>query len=181
MDVHYKQMSLQVSRRKFGIAALAASQLKDLSLKAAPAKYTGPLDNYENKVNLKQFDPVEWTRTLHASAPLKLTFKASGKTETLAWQKKLRKKILELVGEFPAKAEPLHAQILESKEFPSYHREKFVITTRPGQAMLGYVLTPKKPAAKYPAVICVPGHGRGVDDIVGIDDKGEEQIGRAHV
>ena len=66
-------MSLQVSRRKFGIAALAASQLKDVQLTAAPEKYTGPLDNYENKVNLEQFDPVGWTRQLHASAPLKLT------------------------------------------------------------------------------------------------------------
>ena len=26
-----------------------------------------------------------------------------------------------------------------------------------------------------PAVVCVPGHGRGVDDIVGIDDKGRER------
>ena len=66
-------MSLQVSRRKFGIAALAASQLKDVQLTAAPEKYTGPLDNYENKVKLEQFDPVGWTRQLHASAPLKLT------------------------------------------------------------------------------------------------------------
>ncbi len=172
-------MSLRVSRRKFGFAALAASQLKNVPLKAAKAKYTGPLDNYENKVNPEQFDPVDWTRKLHASAPLTLTFKASGKTETLAWQKKLRKKVLELIGEFPAKAEPLQAQILESKQFPGYHREKFVIITRPGQAMLGYVLTPKKPAAKYPAVICVPGHGRGVDDIVGIDDKGEERTDKA--
>ena len=172
-------MSLRVSRRNFGIAALAASQLKDVQLKAAPAKYTGPLDNYENKVNLQQFDPVDWTRKLHASAPLKLTFKGTGKTETLAWQKKLRKKVLELVGEFPVKAEPLQPQILESQEFPGYRRDKFVITTRPGQALLGYVLTPKKSASKYPAVICVPGHGRGVDDIVGIDDKGSERTDKA--
>ena len=165
-------MSLRVSRRKFGIAALAASQLPKAKLQAAPAKYTGPLDHHENKVDMRQFDPVDWTRTLHATAPLKLTFKASNKTETLAWQKMLRAKILELVGEFPSKAEPLKPQILESVEFPGYRRDKFVITTRPGQALLGYVLTPKKDAAKYPAVICVPGHGRGVDDIVGIDENG---------
>ena len=171
-------MSLRISRRKFGIAALAASQLKDVQLRAAPAKYTGPLDNHESKVNLEQFDPVDWTRNLHATAPLKLTFKSSSKAETLAWQKKLRGKVLELIGEFPAEAVPLQPQILESREFHGYRREKFVINTRPGQAMLGYVLTPKKSALKYPAVICVPGHGRGVDDIVGIDDKGAERTGR---
>ena len=171
-------MSLRISRRKFGIAALAASQLKDVQLRAAPAKYTGPLDNHESKVNLEQFDPVDWTRNLHATAPLKLTFKSSSKAETLAWQKKLRGKVLELIGEFPAEAVPLQPQILESREFHGYRREKFVINTRPGQAMLGYVLTPKKSALKFPAVICIPGHGRGVDDIVGIDDKGAERTGR---
>ena len=171
-------MSLRISRRKFGIAALAASQLKDVQLRAAPAKYTGPLDNHESKVNLEQFDPVDWTRNLHATAPLKLTFKSSSKAETLAWQKKLRGKVLELIGEFPAEAVPLQPQILESREFHGYRREKFVINTRPGQAILGYVLTPKKSALKFPAVICIPGHGRGVDDIVGIDDKGAERTDR---
>ena len=164
-----------VTRRKFGIAALAAAQMKTARLAAAPAKYTGPLDNHEDKVNAQQFDPVGWTRKLHDSAPMRLTFKASSKVETLAWQKKLRAKVLELIGEFPAKHAALEPQILETKEFPGYRREKFVITTRAGQALLGYVLTPKKSAAKYPAVICVPGHGRGVDDIVGIDEKGVER------
>jgi len=28
-------------------------------------------------------------------------------------------------------------------------------------------------------MICVPGHGRGVDDIVGIDDRGQERTDRA--
>ena len=41
--------------------------------------------------------------------------------------------------------------------------------------MLGYLLTPPKGRAPFPAVVCVPGHGRGVDDIVGIDDKGRDR------
>src|ERR1019366_860268 len=34
---------------------------------------------------------------------------------------------------------------------------------------------PKAGRAPFPAVVCVPGHGRGVDDIVGIDDKGQDR------
>ena len=41
--------------------------------------------------------------------------------------------------------------------------------------VLGYLLTPKSGKAPHATVVCVPGHGRGVDDIVGIDDKGQDR------
>jgi len=40
--------------------------------------------------------------------------------------------------------------------------------------VLGYVLLPKA-AGPHAAMICVPGHGRGVDDMVGIDDHGRDR------
>jgi dienelactone hydrolase len=40
---------------------------------------------------------------------------------------------------------------------------------------LGYLLTPKAGRAPFAAVIAMPGHGRGVDDIVGIDEKGQDR------
>jgi dienelactone hydrolase len=42
----------------------------------------------------------------------------------------------------------------------------------------GYLLTPKGEQRPYAPVICVPGHGRGVDDIVGIDEHGADRIGK---
>ena len=42
-----------------------------------------------------------------------------------------------------------------------------------GVSVLAYILIPEK-ANPAPTMICVPGHGRGVDDIVGIDDHGTE-------
>lgn len=41
--------------------------------------------------------------------------------------------------------------------------------------MVAYLLTPTAKAAPHPVVICVPGHGRGVDDIVGIDEHGNDR------
>ena len=38
--------------------------------------------------------------------------------------------------------------------------------------MLGYLLTPKNAQPPYAPVIAIPGHGRGVDDLVGIDPQG---------
>src|ERR1019366_5852069 len=69
----------------------------------------------------------------------------------------------------------LQPQTLEVRDYPGYRREKFVIESAPGVAVLGYLLTPKAGTAPFPAVVCIPGHGRGVDDIVAIDDKGQDR------
>jgi hypothetical protein len=42
-----------------------------------------------------------------------------------------------------------------------------------------YLLTPKQAAKPMPAIICVPGHGRGADDIVGIDEHGRDRSNKA--
>ena len=41
-----------------------------------------------------------------------------------------------------------------------------------------YLLLPASSRAPHPTVICVPGHGRGVDDIVGIDENGKDRTGK---
>jgi dienelactone hydrolase len=146
---------------------------------AAAKKYTGALDGFENKVKAADFDPVAFTMSLYEQAPLRMTFKATTRKQAEAWQARLRPKIAELVGGFPEKRSPLEPQVLEVKEFPTFRREKFVFQSRPGAWVLAYLVTPAKPAkTPLPTVICVPGHGRGVDDIVGIDEKGQERNGK---
>jgi dienelactone hydrolase len=54
-----------------------------------------------------------------------------------------------------------------------------VFTSREGMEVIGYLLEPKNAPRPLPVVICVPGHGRGVDDIVGLDDKGQERTDKA--
>lgn len=144
-----------------------------------PEKYTGPLDGFEAKVEASAFDPVLFTQKLYQSAPLKMTFNARNRKEAEAWQRRLRPKLVELLGGFPAERSALNPRTLETREFPGYRREKFVIDSKPGFAVLGYLLTPKTGQLPYPSMICVPGHGRGVDDIVGIDDKGRDRTDKA--
>ena len=145
----------------------------------AQVKYGGPLDGLESKVDPASFDPVLWSRERYKSAPLRLTFRAQNRRQAEAWQKRLRAKLVELVGGFPAERVPLRPQTLEVREFPKYRREKFVFTSRPGVSVLGYLLTPAGARPPLPVVICVPGHGRGVDDIVGIDDEGRDRTDKA--
>ena len=169
-------MSDMLTRRQLGIASLGAAALaSSAQAEPAPAAYTGPLDGVGEKIDPQAFDTLLYSQARYAEAPLRMTFRADNAKAALRWQKELRAKVTELIGGFPAKKIPLDAQTLEVREFPTYRREKFVFQSREGLAVLGYLLTPKSGTAPHPVVICLPGHGRGVDDIIGIDDQGSDR------
>jgi dienelactone hydrolase len=165
-----------MTRRDLGKAVVGSAAL--LQAKAAQADtptYTGALDGFMDKVNGAGFDPVLFTRKLYESAPLRMSFQAQNRRDAELWQKNLRAKITELLGGFPVKRGPLQSQTLEVRDFAGYRREKFVFQSRPDAWVLGYLLTPKAERPPHAAVVCVPGHGRGVDDIVGIDEHGQDR------
>ncbi|MBM3785935.1 MAG: acetylxylan esterase [Acidobacteria bacterium] len=164
-------MRIKLTRRQFPLVTAALPA-------AAAATYTGALDGFESKVAMLAFDSLEYSYRRYAEMPLAMTYKPGNRKATEAWQKKLRAKVAELIGGFPKERTPLQPVILETRAFPGYKREKFVIQTRPGMALLGYLLTPAKATGPLATMICVPGHGRGVDDIVGIDDKGKDRTGK---
>jgi dienelactone hydrolase len=168
-------MAKGISRRELALAAITAAALRGQQNAAQSKKYGGALDGAESKVDAKQFDPVAWSLDRHRAAPLKLTFNATTRKQAEAWQRQLRAKVVELIGGFPDAPSPLRPQTLEVREFPGYKREKFIFETRPGVGALAYLLTPIGSPAPHPAVVCIPGHGRGVDDCVGIDDKGNDR------
>jgi dienelactone hydrolase len=157
-------------------ALLPAAQAADQN--NAQGTYSGALQGFDDKVDAAAFDPVLYTRKLYESAPLRLTFRAQNRKQAEAWQKRLHAKLTELVGGFPAQHAALQPQTLETRDFPAYRREKFVFESRPGMLVLGYLLTPRATAPPYAAMICVPGHGRGVDDIVGIDPQGGDRTNK---
>jgi dienelactone hydrolase len=141
-------------------------------------KYAGALDGFESKIDPAEFDPVLWSRKRWESAPTRMRFASNSRAQAEAWQKKLRAKVSELIGPLPDRTGAPKAEILETREFPAYTREKFVFESRPGVAVLAYLLRPKSDRP-LPEMICVPGHGRGVDDIVGIDEHGQDRTDKA--
>jgi len=155
-------MSHRITRRQLGIGAAAAAVVP-LVKAGSPVVVEDP-----------GLDPVHWTIDVYQSAPLQLTFKATSKAEAEIWQQQLRAKLTELLGGFPART-PLAPRTLEVRDFLTYRREKFLFQSRPGVTVLAYLLTPKARQAPQPVVVCVPGHGRGVDDIVGIDENGKDR------
>jgi dienelactone hydrolase len=140
--------------------------------------YAGPLTGVTQSLEGRGFDPVVFARDLYAAAPRRLRFQATTRADAETWQRDLRAKLTELVGGFPADKTPLRAETLETRTFSAYRREKIVFDSRPGLTVLAYVLTPLRAATPAPVVICIPGHGRGVDDIVGIDERGRDRTER---
>jgi len=144
-----------------------------------PTEYIGPLTGVTAGIEDRRFDPVIFTRDLYAAAPRRLRFQARTRREAEEWQRTLSAKLTDLVGGFPAERGPLQPATLETRSFPGYRREKIVFDSRPGVTVLAYVLLPTNARAPAPVVVCVPGHGRGVDDIVGIDEQGRDRTDKA--
>lgn len=145
---------------------------------AQETPYVGPLTGVTPLPD-RHFDPVAYALDRFADAPRKLRFQARTRAAAEAWQKTLRAKLVDLVGGFPTERTPLQAFTIETRTFPGYRREKIVFNSRPGMSVLGYVLLPDNASRPVPTMICLPGHGRGVDDIVGIDDRGRDRTDKS--
>jgi hypothetical protein len=174
----------KMSRREAGkvVAGVAASTALSRGAGAqapAPSAYIGPLTGVTSGLEGRHFDPVAYTRELYAAAPRQLRFQARNRSDAERWQRTLRAKLTELVGGFPSQRVPLQPVTLETRQFQGYVREKVVFNTRAGVSALVYVLKPTSAQAPIATMICVPGHGRGVDDIVGIDERGNDRTNKA--
>jgi dienelactone hydrolase len=171
---------LKLSRRQFGDVVVGVAAARALAAAQAPgSSYIGPLTGIENGLADRSFDPVAYTRELYAAAPRRLRFQAQTRTEAEAWQKALTTKLTELLGGFPQERSALRPVTLDMRSMPGYTREKIVFDSRPGVTVLAYVLLPAERIGPAATMICVPGHGRGVDDIIGIDEQGRDRTDKA--
>lgn len=161
-----------------GMPRISRRQLAALAAAGATVAQKLPAANKPLPLR-PELDPVAYTMDRYRQAPLQLTFRAKTRQEALGWQRKLRAKVRELVGGFPAQAPPLTVEVFETREFEGYRRERILFPSRPGVQVSAYVLTPKVAAGKLPVMICHPGHGRGADDLVGIDEKGQDRLDKA--
>jgi len=172
----------KMSRRELGAFAAGIAATSRSSLRAQTTRqpsYVGPLTGVESGIDDRGFDPVAYTRHLYDAAPRRLRFAATSRADAEAWQGALRTRLIELLGGFPETRSPLEPITLEARTFPAYRREKIVFDSRPGLSVLAYLLVPSQTRTPAATVICVPGHGRGVDDIVGIDDQGRDRTDKS--
>ena len=120
----------------------------------------------------RQFDTLVFCRETYDKITQSMAFRATTRAEAEEWQKQLRPKLVELLGGFPKRKCDLHPELVETKEFEGYTRENVLFQSRENMTVFSYLLLPKNFSMPGPVIICLPGHGRGVDDIVGINEDG---------
>ncbi|PYT09853.1 MAG: acetylxylan esterase [Acidobacteria bacterium] len=136
-------------------------------------QYRGPLA--DSDVTGRQLDSLQFSLSSYEGIEPSMSFTATNEAAARLWQKRVRRKLTELLGGFPSARVALQARIFEKKKFNSYTREKIVFQSRDNLSVFGYLLLPEKVSSPVPAIVCLPGHGRGCDDIVGIAENGQQR------
>ena len=119
-----------------------------------------------------RLDTQSYTLARYAQTPPRLAFRPEAITE---WKIEARKKLIDLVGLPTGDRVALEPKYEAATVRPGYTRTPVTFATRPGLSCFGYLLIPDDLKAPAPAVICLPGHGRGVDDTVGIGEDGKDR------
>lgn len=91
-----------------------------------------------------------------------------GKTagDLARWQAETRPKLIALLGGWEKERCPLHLRRILVEETDTYRRERLYYNTRPNLVATAQLLLPRNAAGKVPAVLCPPGHGGGMNQVL---------------
>ena len=105
---------------------------------------------------------MAWTRR-------ELEFTGKTFSDWRNWRQRFYSKLVELVGDYPP-ATPLRARVVERKDCGEYLREMVVYWSTRGSPVPAWVLVPKKKPkrGKHRAILCLHGHGPGMDHVAGV-------------
>jgi dienelactone hydrolase len=127
-----------------------------------------------------RYGPMHFIDELYKHNQPQLAFTAETVEEWKKWRRKLKAKVLELLGGMDDARCELQPTVLERMQMDGYVREKVVYSSRPEMLVPAYVLIPDSLSrgagvSPAPAVVCASGHGHGKDDLVGIDENGKQR------
>jgi len=142
----------------------------------------------------EQFSPRRFMLSTIASSNPELTFKASNRGDAERWRRQLREKLIKLLGGFPSQSCPLQARTTEVRELVTYadhgrpvryRREAIIFQSRVDLPVFAYFLVPLSASntgkvakgVRLPCIICLPGHGSKVDDVIGVNADGSLRRG----
>jgi len=166
-----KQSAIAGAAAATGLPAAAArAAMPDADATAPPPRSPHELATLAER----QLDSREFCLSVYDTVAPSLAFTASEPMAARRWQKKARARLTERLGGFPATRVPLNAEVLETRDLGAYTREKVVFQTRERLSAIGYLLLPKDRPRPLPAIVALPGHGRGVDDIIGLAADGTQ-------
>lgn len=93
--------------------------------------------------------------------------------DLIAWQRRLRRKLRQLVGEIPKKRDSLNVCCLWKRNHPLGTIEKIVFTSEPYADVSAYVCLPRNVKPPYAFMICLQGHSTGMHNSIAVDREDE--------
>jgi len=109
---------------------------------------------------------AEYLKDLYRRKSRRLAFRGNTREELFAWQKETRLRLLKLLG---GKGETTPSSDLKRKvveETYDLSIERLFYQTRPGLWATAYLILPRGASFPVPAVLCPPGHGSGMNQVV---------------
>lgn len=113
------------------------------------------------------YSPFQYFNRVMSCEPV-MRFRGNSKDDWLDWRRRFKSKLLSLLGDFPERC-PLKPKVLERVDLDVYIREKVIFQSEPDVWVPAYILIPKNIVGRGRAILCIHGHGRGKDDVVGLD------------
>jgi cephalosporin-C deacetylase-like acetyl esterase len=183
-------MRPEIGRREFlkrgtaaGVLAAAGLHAADASAVELTADVTArsaersiaPSAELSKELVERQLDSQAFSLSEYDSITPALHFAEMNAESAREWQRVARHRLIERLGGFPATRADLRPEVLERRDFGTYVRERVVFQTRDNLSAVGYLLLPADRPRPLPAVVCFSGHGRGVDDLLGIAPDGTQQ------
>jgi len=109
---------------------------------------------------------ADYLKDLYSTRKRKMAFKGNSKRDHETWKIKARSRLLELLGgRCESIPDPsLKRKIIEEKEDITI--EKLIYQTRPGLWAPAYLVSPKNRPGRLPAILCPPGHGDGMNQVL---------------
>ncbi len=95
--------------------------------------------------------------------------------EPARWQSRLRRKLHDLLGDWPRGRCPLDARRIWLRQHPLGTIEKIVFVAEPFSDALAYVCIPKNSRPPHTFVICLQGHTTGMHLSIGVDREDESR------
>jgi dienelactone hydrolase len=183
-------MRREIGRREFLRRGAAAGVLAAASLRAtdrlavepptgtvppsAPGS-TEPPGEVATELVDRQLDSQTFSLSEYDAITPALHFAETNANAARRWQRTARQRLIDRLGGFPATRTALRPEVLERRDFGTYLRERIVFQTRDNLSAVGYLLLPADRPRPLPAIVCFSGHGRGVDDLLGIAPDGTQQ------
>ncbi|MBI4556923.1 MAG: prolyl oligopeptidase family serine peptidase [Candidatus Hydrogenedentes bacterium] len=91
----------------------------------------------------------------------------------VTWQRRLRRKLKQLLGYCPGVPVPLNPQVLWTRTHPLGRIEKLVFTSEPYADVPAYLCLPSEGDPPYPVMICLQGHTTGMHKSIAVDAEDE--------